>query len=130
VENSLQQYILNLVRATQDEEITLGVSPRSQRATQALAFLTERDYAIPDDVKFLAPHVLSHRLIPAGDVELRRLWSGCCAQFQFLLVVEMSDTSRLRRKLRGRNQSTPVVLFFYFCSESCHGWGLAFHDSL
>jgi len=63
-ENSLQQYILNLVRATrQDEEITLGVSPRGtvalQRATQALAFLTERDYAIPDDVKFLAPHVLS-----------------------------------------------------------------------
>lgn len=71
VETSLQQYILNLVRATrQDEEITLGVSPRGtvalQRATQALAFLIGRDYAIPDDVKFLAPHVLSHRLIPAG----------------------------------------------------------------
>ena len=71
VETSLQQYILNLVRATrQDEEITLGVSPRGsvalQRATQALAFLTGRDYAIPDDVKYLAPHVLCHRLIPSG----------------------------------------------------------------
>ena len=71
VENSLQQYILNLVRATrQDEEITLGVSPRGtvalQRATQALAFLCGRDYAIPDDVKFLTPYVLGHRLIPAG----------------------------------------------------------------
>ena len=71
VEASLQQYILNLVRATrQDEEITLGISPRGtvalQRATQALAFLIGRDYAIPDDVKFLAPHVLSHRLIPSG----------------------------------------------------------------
>jgi MoxR-like ATPase len=71
VENSLQQYILNLVRATrQDEEISLGVSPRGtvalQRATQALAFLNDRDYAIPDDVKFLAPHVLCHRLIPVG----------------------------------------------------------------
>lgn len=71
VENSLQQYILNLVRATrQDEEITLGVSPRGtvslQRATQALAFILGRDYAIPDDVKFLAPYVLCHRLIPAG----------------------------------------------------------------
>ena len=71
VETPLQQYILNLVRATrQDEEITLGASPRGavslQRATQALAFLEGRDYAIPDDVKFLAPHVLSHRLIPAG----------------------------------------------------------------
>ena len=71
VESSLQQYILNLVRATrQDEEISLGVSPRGsvalQRAAQALAFLAGRDYTIPDDVKFLAPHVLSHRLIPSG----------------------------------------------------------------
>ncbi|NES73559.1 MAG: MoxR family ATPase, partial [Okeania sp. SIO2D1] len=71
VETSLQQYILNLVRASRvDEEITLGVSPRGsvvlQKAAQALAFLEERDYVIPDDVKFLAPHVLSHRLIPAG----------------------------------------------------------------
>jgi MoxR-like ATPase len=71
VDTSLQQYILDLVRATrQDEEITLGVSPRGtislQRATQALAFLMGRDYAIPDDVKFIAPYVLSHRLIPNG----------------------------------------------------------------
>lgn len=71
VEPTLQQYMLNLVRATrQDEEITLGVSPRGtvalHRATQALAFLDDRDYAIPDDVKFLAPHVLAHRMIPMG----------------------------------------------------------------
>jgi len=71
VEKSLQQYILNLVRASRTtEEVTLGVSPRGavalQRTTQALAFLEDRDYAIPDDVKFLAPHVLAHRLIPAG----------------------------------------------------------------
>ncbi len=71
VETSLQQYILDLVRATrQDEEITLGVSPRGavalQRASQALAFILERNYTIPDDVKFLAPHVLCHRLIPTS----------------------------------------------------------------
>ncbi|MDY7022811.1 MAG: MoxR family ATPase [Cyanobacteriota bacterium] len=71
VETSIQQYILNLVRTTREhEEIALGVSPRGaialHRATQALAFLNNRDYAIPDDVKFLAPSVLSHRLIPTG----------------------------------------------------------------
>ena len=71
VDTSLQQYILDLVRATrQDEEITLGASPRAtlalQKATQALAFLLGRDYAIPDDIKFLAPHVMSHRIIPIG----------------------------------------------------------------
>jgi len=71
VEGSLKQYIVDLVRSTrEDEEITLGVSPRGAvalyRASQALAFMDGRDYATPDDVKYLAPHVLSHRLIPAG----------------------------------------------------------------
>jgi MoxR-like ATPase len=71
LDTSLQQYILDLVRTTRvNDQITLGVSPRGavalQKATQALAFISGRDYAIPDDVKFLAPHVLSHRLIPAG----------------------------------------------------------------
>jgi MoxR-like ATPase len=71
VERSLKQYIVDLVRSTrEDEEITLGVSPRGavalHRASQALAFISGRDFATPDDVKDLAPHVLSHRLIPAG----------------------------------------------------------------
>lgn len=71
VETHLQHYILDLVRATrQDEDIILGVSPRGtvalQRAAQAHAFLEGRDYALPDDVKFLAPYVLAHRMIAAG----------------------------------------------------------------
>jgi MoxR-like ATPase len=71
VEVPIQQYILNLVRATRhDEEVSLGVSPRGavalQRASQALAFLEGREYVIPDDVKFLVPHVLSHRMIAIG----------------------------------------------------------------
>jgi MoxR-like ATPase len=71
ITTELQKYIVNLVRASRiDDEITLGVSPRGavalQKATQTLAFLEGRDYAIPDDVKFLAPHILSHRIIPAG----------------------------------------------------------------
>lgn len=67
----LQYYILDLIRASRaDDEIALGVSPRGtlalQRAAQALAYLDDRDYVLPDDVKFLAPHVLAHRLIPAS----------------------------------------------------------------
>jgi MoxR-like ATPase len=71
VETHLQQYMLDLVRSTrQNEDIVLGVSPRGtvalHRAVQAYAFLEGRDYAIPDDVKFLAPYVLSHRMIAAS----------------------------------------------------------------
>ncbi|RFP54093.1 MAG: MoxR family ATPase [Limnothrix sp. CACIAM 69d] len=72
----VQDYILRLVRSTrQDDEITLGVSPRGavamQRSAQALAFLQNRDYILPDDVKQLALSVLAHRLIPAGGKNAR-----------------------------------------------------------
>ncbi len=72
VETSLQQYLLNLVRATRDrpEDVILGISPRGavalHRAVQAYAFMEDRDYAIPDDVKTLAPYVLPHRMIVSG----------------------------------------------------------------
>jgi MoxR-like ATPase len=72
VEASLQRYLLDVVRATRNHsDITLGVSPRGSvafyRAVQALAYLEGRDYAIPDDVKQLAPYVLAHRLITQGN---------------------------------------------------------------
>ncbi len=78
VETSLQKYMLHLARATrEDEEVTLGVSPRGtvalHRTTQALAFLDGRDYAIPDDVKYLVPYVLAHRMIPAGGRRARAI---------------------------------------------------------
>ncbi|MCC5897898.1 MAG: MoxR family ATPase [Phormidium sp. BM_Day4_Bin.17] len=71
VEPALQQYMVDLVRATRvDDDVTLGVSPRGvvslQRASQAYSFLEGRTYTSPDDVKFMAPYVLTHRLIPAG----------------------------------------------------------------
>ena len=78
VEHPLQRYILALVRATRDHgDISLGVSPRGtvmlQRTSQAFAFLEGRDYAIPNDVKSLAPYVLSHRIMPAGGREARAI---------------------------------------------------------
>jgi MoxR-like ATPase len=75
---ALQQYMLDLVRATRDhEDISLGVSPRGcavlQRAVQAHAFLDGRDYAIPDDVKFIVPYVFAHRIIPAHGRQARAI---------------------------------------------------------
>jgi MoxR-like ATPase len=69
VELTIQQYIVDLVRATRnDSEISLGVSPRGAvalyKATQAWAWLQGRSYALPDDVKDLALYVLAHRMMP------------------------------------------------------------------
>lgn len=71
VKDSVQHYMINLVRATRNhEDVALGVSPRGTvalyRAVQALAFLDERDYVLPDDVKALATSVLAHRMIASG----------------------------------------------------------------
>lgn len=78
VSEAVQSYILRLVRASRDHgDLALGASPRGtvalQRASQALAFLEDRPYVLPDDVKFLAPYVLSHRLIANGGRRPRQI---------------------------------------------------------
>lgn len=61
------QYLLNIVLATRNHpQIALGVSPRGSlalfQAAKARAFLHQRDYLLPEDVKTLASPVLTHRL--------------------------------------------------------------------
>ena len=76
VENSVRQYIVNVCRATRlHEDILLGASPRATmglyRACQARAAINGREFVIPDDVKELAPHVLTHRLVVNPQTRLR-----------------------------------------------------------
>ncbi len=68
VDEALVDYMLAVVEKTRTHEsITLGVSPRGAqalyRATQALAMLEGRDYALPDDVKRLVIPVFAHRIV-------------------------------------------------------------------
>jgi len=68
VEDSIADYLLDLVHATRDsEDLHVGVSTRGAltlyRAAQSLAFVSGREYVVPDDVKTLAVPVLSHRVI-------------------------------------------------------------------
>jgi len=68
VERSVQFYIIKIVSGTREHSSTyLGGSPRCSialmKASKAYAFIHGRDYVIPDDVKYLAPFVLSHRII-------------------------------------------------------------------
>lgn len=68
VSDDILRYITDLVRATREESrVRLGASPRASntlyRCAQALAFIRERDYALPDDIKDLGVAVLAHRLV-------------------------------------------------------------------
>lgn len=76
VEASVRDYIVRVARATRSHpEIDLGASPRATlslyQAAQAWAGIGGREYVIPDDVKWLAPHVLTHRLMIAPQAQLR-----------------------------------------------------------
>lgn len=65
---NIQRYIIDLVVMTRNHpSIYLGVSPRGSialmKAAKAYAYIQGRDYVLPDDVKYLAEYVLSHRII-------------------------------------------------------------------
>jgi MoxR-like ATPase len=76
VEDSVRAYVVQVARATRDHPaVSLGVSPRGTMAlyqtAQARAAIRGREYVLPDDVKALAPHVLTHRIIINPQTRLR-----------------------------------------------------------
>ena len=76
VEDSVREYIVKVARATRDHpSVALGASPRGTmalyRTAQAIAAIRGREFVIPDDVKELAPSVLTHRIIINPQTRLR-----------------------------------------------------------
>ncbi|WP_411095492.1 AAA family ATPase [Streptomyces sp. 021-3] len=76
VSPEIAAYIVDVCRATRDSpSLSLGASPRGATAllstARAWAWLTGRDYVIPDDVKALALPTLRHRvqLRPEAEME-------------------------------------------------------------
>jgi MoxR-like ATPase len=77
VDEALVDYMLAIVEKTRTHEsLSLGVSPRGAqalyRATQAMALVEGREYAIPDDVKRLTIPVFAHRVAVNSRVALSR----------------------------------------------------------
>jgi MoxR-like ATPase len=76
VEASVRNYIVAIARATREHtEVALGASPRGTMAlyhcAQAWAAIHGRVFIVPDDVKKLAPYVLTHRILIHPQVRLR-----------------------------------------------------------
>jgi MoxR-like ATPase len=77
----LAAYVVALVTATRrDGRLELGASPRAGlalvRSAKARALVEGRDYALPEDVKALAPLVLAHRLMPTREAAARGVDGG------------------------------------------------------
>ncbi len=68
VDDGILEYMVEIVHATRhDNRLQLGISTRGtlmlSRAAQARAYFKSREYVIPDDVLWCAPHVLPHRIL-------------------------------------------------------------------
>ncbi len=78
VDPKIREYILQLVTMTRDHEhLNLGASPRASialfRASQALAAIRGRNFVMPDDVKIIAPPVMTHRVILKPESRMRKI---------------------------------------------------------
>ncbi|MFN6083630.1 MAG: AAA family ATPase [Fluviicola sp.] len=76
VEDRLVNYIAQVIDKTRNHgKLYLGASPRASlsilKASKAFAAIRGRDFVTPDDIQFVAIHVLNHRLIltPEADME-------------------------------------------------------------
>ena len=75
VDQSLLRYIAAIVQQTrQSKAVFLGASPRASvamlQASKAFALLSGRDFVTPEDIKFVTPSILQHRLILTAEAEM------------------------------------------------------------
>ena len=86
VDDSLKNYVVQLVNATRNPKdyqldisryIQFGVSPRASifwtMAAKAHAFLQQRAFVIPDDIKLVAPDILRHRIIRSYEADAENI---------------------------------------------------------
>lgn len=75
VEDNLVSYIAAITLKTRNHgKIYLGGSPRASlsiiKSAKAVAAIRGRDFVTPEDIQFVSPHVLNHRLILTPEAEM------------------------------------------------------------
>ena len=75
VEDNLIKYIAAITHKTRNHgKLYLGGSPRASlsiiKSSKAMAAIRGRDFVTPEDIQFVAPHVLNHRLIMTPEAEM------------------------------------------------------------
>lgn len=85
VDEALLDYITEIISQTRSHRsIYLGASPRASiallQSARAWAAMQSREFVIPDDIKYLAPAVLRHRLVLQPEAEFEGLSADSCIQ--------------------------------------------------
>jgi MoxR-like ATPase len=79
IEDNLLKYIAAITHKTRNHgKVYLGGSPRASlsmlKASKALAAIRGRDFVTPEDIQFVAKHVLNHRLILTPEAEMEGVY--------------------------------------------------------
>ena len=95
IKKEVLDYIAQIVVSTRSSyQIYMGASPRASlwllKSSKALAALNGRDFVTPDDIKFLAPYVLNHRIVLSHEKELE----GTPAEMVIKELIESIEVPR------------------------------------
>lgn len=93
VEDTIFNYIVELAEASrQSNDLILGSSPRASitllLGSKTYAAMQGRTYILPDDIKFLAPHIYRHRIILKPEAEIEGLTSDTIIE-RLLATIEV-----------------------------------------
>jgi MoxR-like ATPase len=85
VDEKVRNYILEIVHGTRlHDDVALGGSPRASlalfRTAQAVAAMRGNNFVLPDDVKRMAPSVLTHRLLLKPESRLRKITAAAVVE--------------------------------------------------
>lgn len=88
-------YIVRIVQETRNNnQLFLGASPRASlallRASKALAFLSGRNFVIPEDIQNVGYHVMNHRLILTPETEMK----GVTAKQVLAEIIQQTELPR------------------------------------
>ncbi|MBL4704775.1 MAG: MoxR family ATPase [Flavobacteriales bacterium] len=95
IEDQLLKYIAEITHETRNHgKLYLGASPRASlsmmKASKALAAMRSRDFVVPDDVQYVAFHVLNHRIILTPEAEME----GMTAQHIIQEIIQKIEVPR------------------------------------
>jgi MoxR-like ATPase len=95
VEEKLIRYIVSVVASTrQHKSIYLGASPRASigilQSSKAIAAINGRDFVVPEDILYVMPPVLRHRLVLSPEKEME----GGTADDVIKQIIQSSEIPR------------------------------------
>jgi MoxR-like ATPase len=95
VEEKLIRFIVSVVASTrQHKSIYLGASPRASigilQSSKAIAAMNGRDFVVPEDILYVMPAVLRHRLVLSPEKEME----GGTTDDVIKLIIQSSEIPR------------------------------------